>query len=297
LPAEEQSDLFSCAQGGDIQARHKLISSNLALVISVARKYSGCGLPLADLIQEGNLGLIRAIEKFDPQMGYRFSTYAIWWIRQGIMRALAQQARLIRLPADIEEQLRRFTRVLRELTQRMMRAPTIQEIADEMGIPPEEAVWLEVYIHSPASLDGEIGIPEDGVTLQDIIEDKTVISPVEMVQDKRLQEQTSALIGKLSKQEQMVVSMHFGLDNGHEKTLEEIGHALGISREKASQIESLAFQKLRRWLSPDDVELTVCCKPIKKEPLHMPIRCQKVLDRKSRRKFYLDLLLKANEPA
>jgi len=254
LPPQEQCTLSERAKAGDLTAREKLIASNLSLVISIAQRYQGCGLPLTDLIQEGNLGLIRAIEKFNPQMGSRFSSYATWWVRQCIVRALFQKARLIRLPVNIEEQLNRFIRVLRNLTRRLERNPTAYEIAEEMSLSTEQVLKLET-LNQPllVSLETEIGLPEEsGGMLKDILEDREATSPLEEIQIKNQHRQVAKLLMKLNKRERVVIIMRFGLADGEGKTLEAIGHALGLSRERASQIATIALHKLRRWTAKKD---------------------------------------------
>ena len=253
LPPEEQSALCEQARTDDSHSREKLIGSNLGLVISIAKRYQGCGLPLADLIQEGNLGLIRAIEKFKPHMGASFSSYAVWWIRQSIVRALSQKTRLIRLPVNVEEQLNRFIRILRNLTRKLERYPTAQEIAGEMELSTEQVLKLETLNQSLlVSLETKIGLPEGGGMLKDVIEDKEITSPLEACRIKKQRQQVKKLLSKLTKRERTVITMRFGLDDGEGKTLEAIGHALGLSRERASQIETVALHKLRRWTAKKD---------------------------------------------
>jgi RNA polymerase primary sigma factor len=249
LPAQEQYALTERAKAGDLQAREKLIGSNLGLVISIAKRYLGCGLPLADLIQEGNLGLIKAVGKFRPEMGHRFSTYATWWIRQSIVRALANHSRIIRLPVNIEAQVNRFLRVLRNLTQKLEREPAPHEIADEMSLSTEQVMQFEAIIQPPTSLESKVGSSEDGSILKDLIEDTKTISPVERIQIKKQRKQIAMLLAKLTKHEQKVLTLRFGLKDGDTKSLESIGRYFGLSRDKISQIESIALRKLRRWLS------------------------------------------------
>jgi RNA polymerase primary sigma factor len=242
LSVQEQSFLVERAQGGDLQAREKLIGSNLGLVISVAKKYLSSGQPLADLIQDGNMGLIQAVEKFRPDMGACFSTYAAWWIRQAIVRSLFQHARLIRLPVNVEEQRGRFIRTQRQLTQTLEREPKTEEIAGEMELSTKQVTQIQTLLQPPVSLESQIGLPEDGNTLKDVIEDKDAISPVESLRMKRQKDLIRDLVG---------------LDNGKTKSLESVGQHLRLNRDRISRIENLALQKLRQSLSLDDTELAV----------------------------------------
>ncbi|MBI5787894.1 MAG: sigma-70 family RNA polymerase sigma factor [Candidatus Schekmanbacteria bacterium] len=256
LTAGEELELGRLVRQGDDLARERMIKSNLRLVVSIAKKYINCGLPLSDLIEEGNLGLIKAVEKFRPEMGYRFSTYATWWIRQAIVRALAKHTRLIRLPVNVAEQVNRFLRVLRGMIQKLGRDPTPAEIADEMSLSQEQVNRIKAFIQSPTSLETEIGTPEDGSVLKDLIEDRATISPIEATQIKRRREKIIFLMGGLTEQERKVLILRFGLDDGEPKTLEAIGHAFALTRERIRQVETSGLKKLRRFLMRKDLGFT-----------------------------------------
>jgi len=233
LSSSEEHKLAVAAKAGDKDAREKMINSNLRLVVSLAKKYTNCGLPLPDLIEEGNLGLIKAVERFKPEMGYRFSTYATWWIRQSVVRALARHARTIRLPVNVAETVNRFARVLRGMVQKLGRDPSSAEIAEEMSISPEQVVRIMQLIRNTTSLETEIG-GKDGNYLKDVLEDRSAISPVEMATIKRRRENIKALLEILTEQERRIINMRFGLEDGEPQTLENIGRRFGLTRERIS---------------------------------------------------------------
>ena len=243
LHADQCIDLERVAEDGR-RAKNHLLEANLRLVVSLARRYTGRGMLFLDLIQEGNLGLIRGVEKFDYTRGYKFSTYATWWIRQAITRAMAEQSRTIRIPVHMVEAINKLARVQRQLLQDLGREPTPEELAVELDMTPEKIVEVQKYGREPISLHTPLG--EDGDSeFGDLIEDSEAIQPGEAVSFTLLQEQLASVLDTLSEREAGVVSMRFGLADGQPKTLDEIGKVYGVTRERIRQIESKAMSKLR----------------------------------------------------
>src|SRR5499425_714225 len=260
LTVQEEIELAARIKQGDEKARASMIKANLRLVVKIAHDYSNLGLPLLDLISEGNIGLIKAVERFDPGKGGKLSTYSAWWIKQSIKRALANQSKTIRLPVHLVDKISKMRRVSLQMSEELGREPTDDELGDEIGIASGKVSQLKTVSIRPASLDAPIS-DDDSTEFGEIVGDEEAQTPFELLRDKNLRNEVGGLLDVLDDREKKIIFQRFGLDGGKPKTLEEVGKKFGVTRERIRQLQNIALSKLRRALSkkerPVDVELPV----------------------------------------
>src|SRR5579859_802713 len=247
LTPQEEIELAARIKKGDKKAREQMIKANLRLVVKIARDYEGIGLPLLDLISEGNIGLMKAVERFDPAKGGKLSTYGSWWIKQAIKRALANQSKTIRLPVHLVDKISKMRRVGMKLQEELGREPTDEELADELGMTASRVRQMRLAAVRPASLDAPIG-DDDSNNFSDLVEDENAITPYQDLEDKTVTGMLQDMVKHLDEREATILRYRFGLDGGSEKTLEEVGEKFGVTRERVRQIQNLALKKLRRMI-------------------------------------------------
>jgi RNA polymerase primary sigma factor len=248
LTPEQEIDLAAKIKKGDKRAREQMIKANLRLVVKIARDYEGLGLPLLDLISEGNIGLMKAVERFDPAKGGKLSTYGSWWIKQSIKRALANQSKTIRLPVHLVDKISRMRRVAMKLHEMLGREPTHEEIAEEMGISATRVAQMYTAAIRPASLDAPIGEGDDSHNFSEVVQDENATSPYEQLEDKTVIDMMQEMVKSLDPREATILRTRFGLDGGRERTLEEVGEKFNVTRERVRQIQNTALKKLRRMI-------------------------------------------------
>lgn len=251
LTREEEVVLAGKIQAGDKSAREQMIKANLRLVVKIARDYSNYGLPLVDLISEGNMGLMKAVERFDPEKGGKLSTYAAWWIKQSIKRALANQSKTIRLPVHMVDKIARMRRVSTILLEELGREPSAEELAEELGLPLKKVSLLQRASQRPTSLDAPIG-KEDGTSYAEIIGDEKAVNPMEQLDNNTLHGELDGLLGLLDERESQIIDARFGLNGRTPMTLEEVGREFGVTRERIRQLQNLALTKMRKALRRKD---------------------------------------------
>jgi RNA polymerase primary sigma factor len=248
LTPQQEIELAEKIKKGDAAARERMINSNLRLVVTIAHDYANLGLPVLDLISEGNIGLTKAVERFDPRKGAKLSTYAMWWIKQSIKRALADQSRTVRLPVHLGEKLAKMRRVASQMSDELGREPTDDELGEELGIASEKVVRLKSVGIRPASLDAPVG-NDDSAEFGEIIGDEDAQTPFELLEDEDLRNEMDGVLDVLDDREKKIISQRFGLDGGKPKTLEDVGKNFGVTRERIRQLQNVALAKLRRALS------------------------------------------------
>jgi len=248
LTPQQEIELASKIKKGNAEARERMINSNLRLVVTIAHDYANLGLPLLDLISEGNIGLTKAVERFDPTKGAKLSTYAMWWIKQSIKRALANQSKTIRLPVHLVDKVAKVRRVSLQMSDELGREPTDDELGEEIGIPSDKVARLKSVGIRPASLDAPIG-DDDSTKFGEMIGDEEAQTPFELLRDKNLRGEVDGLIEVLDDREKKIISQRFGLDGGQPKTLEDVSKDFGVTRERIRQLQNIALAKLRRALS------------------------------------------------